>query len=347
MFLLKEMKKIKTYFNGLLPTGSRDQYNIRFTLSGNGIGSELLAVMQIGGNTVKITTNSVTEVNTTEAITNCVVPFEQFYDELGKIKGVKEVDLIKEGNNLFFKTEEEKFPMECTEIVTREFEGEKLAEVFVEEMSYAFSLNTSTTKTGVSDFDNNIVMLSKENKLFLGSYTIGAFVGNELSNRINYNFSCIIPYSNSAFMKKWLKYASNPKNILEDILEISVMNTFVEMKIANISIIVQVDIEDKISEVFNGIFANNYEKEKELDFEEIRRLVTEANKDKKQEIELDNLGINASLYRPLLSDIVYQLSETDFDIEVNQIKSKFDTLIFETNSIYDTKTKILTFFKTK
>lgn len=325
MYELKEIKKLKTYFNGFLT--NKENYEIRFSKLETG---DLLSVMIIDGFTIKYLVKSV-DGNADFKFDNLVVKFVDFYDKLGGIKGVKLLDFrFNEKFYLFIedKTSEKTYPMEFHQIKTRNFDGETIANVQVEALSNAIGLNSSSAKNGVSEFDSNVAVSITNDTMYLNSYTKGLYVGNKLSIENGKPFQFTISNNKFAMLKKWFKYAKDPRKINDDYVMINIYSMHLAFNIGEISIIFPINVNVKdVCQKYEAITNFAYPTKEKFKFSQIKDLVSKANKEKKNEIDFEDiLEHSSTIYRPLVSDVIYQLSDMDGGMVCNVIDSKNDII---------------------
>lgn len=338
MYELKEMKEMRSYFNGLV--GNRDKYQIRFSKLENG---DLLSVMIIDGFTVYYTVKSIDQ-NVEASFSNCVVAFSDFYDNLGKIKGIKAMDMCF-NDGLYLITEETSYLLVSTQIQTRAFGGDKIAVVNADAFTATMLLGNATAKSGVSDFDTNVAIRIHENEMYANSYTKGLYVGNKLVIEDGKDCSFNLAYENLSLLKKWLQYANNPKKIKGDDLTLSLYSHFLQIKIDQISLIVNVVLEDKIASKYEALTKFEYPEKERIKFGMVRDIVSVANKEKAKDADFESIfGHATSIYRPLVSDIIYQLSDLDGQMTTSIVASKNDIIQIKAELPF-LDCKILLFFK--
>lgn len=322
MFELKEIKKMRSYFNGFM--SNRNDYKIRFSKLEDG---NLLSVVNFDKFSIRYIVPSI-DNHICHTFNNILVSFSDFYDVIANIKGIKNIDICYDTNFFIKITEEECFNLQFETIKTRDFFGSHLGTVNVEGFTNAINLNSSNAKNGIAVFDSNIVMSIVNHKLYINSYAPGMYIGNKVDIINDENFDFMINNKKISLLKKWLNYANDPRKIDEDNLDMFIYNLHLSLCIKNISIIFPVETNRKnICDKFRKITDFDFPSKKSVKFRKIMDCISIANKEKNNEVNLEEIFEHSSMiYRPLISNVCYQLSDLDGNIRCDIINSKNDVI---------------------
>lgn len=328
MYELKEIKKMRTYFNTFIT--DREKYDICFSKLENG---DLSSVITMDSFSVRYMVKSL-DGNTENSFENILVKFSDFYDTIGEIKGIKELDICL--NETFFINEKIKHEIPFHIIKTRSFNGEHIATINMESFTNAINLCSASAKSGITEFDSNVVCTMETDVMYLSSYTTGLFVGNKLSIKNGKPYKFLIKNNQLVLLKKWLKYANDPKKIMEDDVCIYVYEMFLLLRIENIAIIFPIEENVKgLCEKYQSITTFLYPEKEQIKFRNILDVISVANKEKRDKANFASIfGHETMLYRPLCSDIVYQLSDLDGYMKCSIVNSKNDVLKVNTELPY-------------
>lgn len=342
MYKWKDFKKITTYYNGLIKL-DKSEYEIRFSRLKNGI---LLSTMVIDCYTVSFQIEYEGENNIDYK--NIIVSYKDFYETVKKIKGIKELDVIVENNELILITDKNiSEKVSCNKILTRDFVAENTSKVNISSFKNAFLFSDNCAKAGIYEFDKNFVIRIEENHLYLNSYNRGIYVGNKIDIKDGDSISFKIDYAHSSMIKKWLKYASDPvKGILSDDLSLEIFKSYLRFSISHISLILPISREnvDLISEKYKDLTDFQYPMKESVNLKIINQCYEAAKAEKVANVELNDIFHEKSfISRPMFCNLIDLLE--DFDVESFVVNSK--DLILEFKIELETlKTKILLFAMT-
>lgn len=342
MYNWKDFKKITTYYNNVI-LGDKEQFDIRFSKGKDGI---LKSVLNYRNMTFSIEFYP-TEEDECVDFKNITVSYIEFCKALGTIKKNKLIDLKVIDNQLALQPDKGSTVfIPCNKIMTRDFNGTKIASINIENFNTAFSLNDISSRAGIADFDKNLILTFENNYAYLNSYNDGIYVGNKIKCKTQSTFSCKLPYDYTSTIKKWLKYAIKPTNdILDDELELSVFQSFLMMKISHISTIIPINLiqADIIGEKFKELTEFQYPTKESISKKVIDAYYNNNLKEKSQKISAMNLfHVESTLYRPMFMSLIKQFSDSDSEFQTKIVDSK--DLVLEFDACEDDMTsKILLF----
>ena len=326
MYEWKEFKKITTYYNGVI-NGDKSQYEIRLSKNKDGT---LKSTLSVDTFTFSFSIKQINEEEV-EDFQNLVMNYNDFYNVLKEIKGIKTIDIIAKDNEILFIPEDkDAISVECQKMITRNFNGTSIGNVDLESFNYAFQFADNAAKSGIADFDKNFFFHFSKTNLSLMSYNVGIFVGNkfEIEDGVDTYFK--ISYDSNSLIKKWLKFVIKPSNgIMDDVLKFSIYQSFIMIKISHVSIIIPITFENAelISDKFEKLRDYDYPVKKEINFEKKKKKNIDALKTKEKDVDMSEIfENNSSIYRPLYSGIIKQFTDTDLECKTKVIESENNLL---------------------
>lgn len=342
MYNWKEFKKITTYYNNYI-MADKNKYELKISKEKNG---ELKTEMEINNFLYLFNNNSLDNSEEIE-FKNIIVSYELFYNVIKEIKGIKLLNITLENENLIIETDNKDiYLIPCKKSVKENLKKEYIGSIKLESFNYGFMFNDICAKTGILDFNKNVICKIEKDVMYLNSYTNGIYVGNKLSIKDGINTSFKLSYNDTSNIKKWLKFAMKPSNnILDDNIQLFTMSSFLLLSISHIGILIPIDFKDAnvIAEKYKALTDFVYPEKKGISFKELKNSNLDSIKENSKSTNTTNIfGTNSYLYRPICSKVVSQLIDYDFDVNMSILDSKDLVLKLETE-ILDLKIKILLF----